>query len=62
MWVCFFYYLSAESLTGSHPANNLINFGICSEAELAMQQLSIDLNSLIEQERAPGMGNGGFGG
>jgi starch phosphorylase len=54
-------YLSAEFLTGPHLANNLVNLGIYSEAELAMQQLGIDLNVLIEQEEEPGLGNGGLG-
>ncbi|MGA2832777.1 MAG: glycogen/starch/alpha-glucan phosphorylase [Terracidiphilus sp.] len=54
-------YLSAEFLTGPHLANNLVNLGIYNEAELAMQQLGIDLNVLIEQEEEPGLGNGGLG-
>ena len=54
-------YLSAEFLTGPHLANNLINLGIYSETEQAMQQLGLDLNDLIEQEEEPGLGNGGLG-
>ncbi|MFY9854714.1 MAG: glycogen/starch/alpha-glucan phosphorylase [Terracidiphilus sp.] len=54
-------YLSAEFLTGPHLANNLVNLGIYNETELAMQQLGIDLNVLIEQEEEPGLGNGGLG-
>ncbi len=54
-------YLSAEFLTGPHLANNLINLGIQDEAEQAMRQLGLDLNSLIEQEGEPGLGNGGLG-
>jgi starch phosphorylase len=54
-------YLSAEFLTGPHLANNLINLGIYEETEQAMQQLGIDLNTLIEQEEEPGLGNGGLG-
>jgi starch phosphorylase len=54
-------YLSAEFLTGPHLANNLINLGIYDEAEEAMRQLGIDLNTLIEQEEEPGLGNGGLG-
>src|ERR1700677_578773 len=46
-------YLSAEFLTGPHLANNLINLGIYSETEQAMQQLGIDLTVLIEQEEEP---------
>jgi starch phosphorylase len=54
-------YLSAEFLTGPHLANNLINLGIYDEAEQAMQKLGLDLNTLIEQEEEPGLGNGGLG-
>jgi starch phosphorylase len=54
-------YLSAEFLTGPHLANNLINLGIYDETELAMRQLGLDLNVLIEQEEEPGLGNGGLG-
>jgi len=54
-------YLSAEFLTGPHLANNLINLGIYDEAEQAMRQLSLDLNTLVEQEEEPGLGNGGLG-
>jgi len=54
-------YLSAEFLTGPHLANNLINLGIHDEAEQAMRNLGLDLNVLIEQEKEPGLGNGGLG-
>jgi glycogen phosphorylase len=54
-------YLSAEFLTGPHLANNLINLGIYDETEQAMRQLGLDLNTLIEQEEEPGLGNGGLG-
>ncbi len=54
-------YLSAEFLTGPHLANNLINLGIYNEAEEAMRKLGLDLNTLIEQEEEPGLGNGGLG-
>jgi starch phosphorylase len=54
-------YLSAEFLTGPHLANNLINLGIYDETEQAMHQLGLDLNTLVEQEEEPGLGNGGLG-
>ena len=54
-------YLSAEFLTGPHLANNLINLGIHDEAEEAMRKLGLDLETLIEQEEEPGLGNGGLG-
>ncbi len=54
-------YLSAEFLTGPHLANNLINLGLYDEAEEAMRKLGLDLETLIEQEAEPGLGNGGLG-
>jgi len=54
-------YLSAEFLTGPHLANNLINLGIYEDADEAMRKLGLDLNTLIEQEAEPGLGNGGLG-
>ena len=54
-------YLSAEFLTGPHLANNLINLGIYDQAEEAMRKLGLDLDTLIEQEEEPGLGNGGLG-
>ena len=54
-------YLSAEFLSGPHLANNLINLGIYDEAEEAMRKLGLDLETLIEQEAEPGLGNGGLG-
>jgi len=54
-------YLSAEFLTGPHLANNLINLGIYDETEEAMRKLGLDLETLIEQEAEPGLGNGGLG-
>ena len=54
-------YLSAEYLTGPHLANNLINLGIYDQAEEAMRRLGLDLDTLVEQEGEPGLGNGGLG-
>ncbi len=54
-------YLSAEFLTGPHLANNLINLGMYDETEEAMRKLGLDLETLIEQEEEPGLGNGGLG-
>ncbi len=54
-------YLSAEFLTGPHLANNLINLGMYDQAEEAMRKLGLDLETLIEQEAEPGLGNGGLG-
>ncbi len=54
-------YLSAEFLMGPHLGNNLINLGIRPEAEQAMAELGLDLDSLLAAEVEPGLGNGGLG-
>ncbi|HEY0552046.1 MAG TPA: glycogen/starch/alpha-glucan family phosphorylase, partial [Verrucomicrobiae bacterium] len=56
--VCYF---SAEFLPGPHLANNLLNLGITGAAREAMSELSIDFDSLLEEEEEPGLGNGGLG-
>ncbi len=54
-------YLSAEFLLGPHLGNNLVNLGIVEETREAMNQLSLDLDKLLETEVEPGLGNGGLG-
>jgi starch phosphorylase len=54
-------YLSAEFLMGPHLGNNLINLGIYSEVEAAMQALGLNLEQILAQEIEPGLGNGGLG-
>ncbi len=54
-------YLSAEFLPGPHLANNLLNLGITEPARQALAELGLDLDSLIDQEEEPGLGNGGLG-
>jgi len=54
-------YLSAEFLPGPHLANNLLNLGITEPTRLAMAELGLNLDELIEQEEEPGLGNGGLG-
>ena len=54
-------YLSAEYLPGPHLGNNLINLGILDATRQAMEELDIDLATLLEQEDEPGLGNGGLG-
>ena len=56
--VCYF---SAEFLPGPHLANNLLNLGAMEAAREAMKELGIDLDTLIEEEDEPGLGNGGLG-
>ena len=54
-------YLSAEYLPGPHLANNLLNLGITENVRQAMAQLNLDLDTIIEYEEDPGLGNGGLG-
>ncbi len=54
-------YLSAEFLMGPQLGNNLISLGILEQMKEAASQLGLDLNSLLEREEEPGLGNGGLG-
>ena len=54
-------YLSAEYLLGPNLGNNLLNLGITDNARIAMQELGLDLDELLEEEEEPGLGNGGLG-
>jgi starch phosphorylase len=54
-------YLSAEFLVGPHLENNLINLGIYSQVQKAVEDAGFDLQTLVEQEAEPGLGNGGLG-
>jgi starch phosphorylase len=54
-------YLSAEFLIGPQLGNNLINLGIYDQTQKATEDLALDLNSLMDQEEEPGLGNGGLG-
>lgn len=54
-------YLSAEFLMGPHLGNNLINLGICEDVRIALEELGLDLDDLLNQEVEPGLGNGGLG-
>ncbi len=54
-------YLSAEFLLGPHLGNNLINLGLLQPVQKVMKELGLDLNTLLEQEEEPGLGNGGLG-
>lgn len=56
--VCYF---SAEFLMGPHLGNNLLNLGIEPVARSAMQELGLDLDTLLAEEEEPGLGNGGLG-
>lgn len=54
-------YLSAEFLLGPHLGNNLINLGIYDCVRQAVEELGLELDSLLAQEEEPGLGNGGLG-
>ena len=54
-------YLSAEFLLGPHLGNNILNLGLWDNVEQAMQELGLELDSVLEQEAEPGLGNGGLG-
>src|SRR5262245_23961614 len=54
-------YLSAEFLPGPHLGNSLVCLGLWNTAEHAMSSLGRDLQTLLEQEEEPGLGNGGLG-
>jgi len=54
-------YLSAEFLPGPQLANNLIHLGILCEARAAVASTGQNLDTLLEHEEEPGLGNGGLG-
>ncbi|MHC5083601.1 MAG: glycogen/starch/alpha-glucan phosphorylase, partial [Planctomycetota bacterium] len=54
-------YLSAEYLPGPHLANNLLSLGMTDQARLALAELDIDFDTILDQEEEPGLGNGGLG-
>ena len=55
-------YLSAEFLIGPQLGNNLVMLGIEEAAALALQQFGVqNLDTVLEVEEEPGLGNGGLG-
>lgn len=54
-------YLSAEYLPGPHLANALLSLGLTGAAREAMAALGHDLDTILDQEEEPGLGNGGLG-
>jgi glycogen phosphorylase len=54
-------YLSAEYLLGPSLGNALLNLGIRDQVSEALASLGHDLDEIIEEEREPGLGNGGLG-
>jgi len=55
------HYLSLEYLLGRLLHNNLISTDLLSVAREAMQLLGLNLDTVIEEEPDPGLGNGGLG-
>ncbi|XQQ05234.1 MAG: glycogen/starch/alpha-glucan family phosphorylase [Leptolyngbya sp. IPPAS B-1204] len=53
--------IAAEFMPGPHLANSLLNLGLMSQAQQAMQDLGLDLKQIIDQEEEPGLGKGGLG-
>ncbi len=54
-------YMSAEYLLGPHLENNLLYLDLWDNARLAMKELGLDLETILEAEEEPGLGNGGLG-
>jgi starch phosphorylase len=54
-------YLSAEYLLGPQLGANLLNLGMTGVAREALAGMGQDLDTLLECEEEPGLGNGGLG-
>jgi starch phosphorylase len=54
-------YFSAEFLLGPHLGNNILNLGLYDNLSLALREMGLDLETLLQQEQEPGLGNGGLG-
>ena len=55
------YYLSLEFLPGPFLRNYIINLGLEKEAASALDGSGFSLDELADEERDPGLGNGGLG-
>jgi len=55
------YYMSMEYLVGRLTADTMINLGVYDTAAQALQEYGLELDSILEQERDMGLGNGGLG-
>ena len=56
--VCYF---SAEYLLGPHLANNILNLGLWDNLVQAMLELGLNMETILDYEPEPGLGNGGLG-
>ncbi|MEQ1602744.1 MAG: glycogen/starch/alpha-glucan phosphorylase [Methylophilaceae bacterium] len=56
--VCYF---SAEFLLGPHLGNNILNLGLWDNLTEAMHEMGLDMETILQQEQEPGLGNGGLG-
>jgi starch phosphorylase len=54
-------YLSAEYLLGPQLGNNIINLRLWNNVHQAMNEQGLELESVLEAEVEPGLGNGGLG-
>lgn len=58
-------YLSAEFLLGPHLGNNILNLdawgNTMDHTRKALENLGLDLDTILEAESEPGLGNGGLG-
>ncbi len=54
-------YLSAEFLLGPHLGNAMLSLGIFEQVREAVSKLGLDLDTLLDHEPEPGLGNGGLG-
>ncbi len=55
------YYFSLEYLPGRVLSNNITNLGELEVVKLVMHKMNRSLNSIIQREKDPGLGNGGLG-
>ncbi len=55
------YYMSLEFLIGRALGNHLLNLDIENETREALQEFSVELEDLMEEEPDAGLGNGGLG-
>ena len=56
--VCYF---SAEYLLGPHLGNNILNLGLWDNLTEAMLDIGVDMETILQEEAEPGLGNGGLG-